>query len=477
MKKDNFVQLDSYDTNIPRQDDDEVGGKVEEKELLATMPNKASKDCTNSAEGQGTRAHLSHGCVKPISVRLAAPAGLAKDDEVTEKQIEIEDDEENTTQDSKEEKMSGLGKDDRVVPQTSLSRSQARCHPSLPGAHAVTGPEAEEEISRQQQRASQNLIETIISASTASPRPPPCRSPSPSTYASPAPEMVEARKVQDLDCPQNIPSAEPVFHDCNTKVQPSRKKRTPVLYTFIALALALAIGIGIAFCLRKDEDTDTSSTNSNHQSPTASPTQAFTYHAETMNLPESTLDAIIFGSELDPKTPQSRAYDWLMNDPFLADYPPWRQVQRFALTTFYYATGGEKWKLQKDWLSYNVSECQWYFRTLLWSEILIGSPTHVLNVGQLGQSELQFADRVCNEAGRYLHLVFAENNMKGFLPPEIALLNSLEVLDIGGNEFMIGSIPTEIGLLTRLTSFYAGYNSHTGHIPTEIGMLTRLEEM
>lgn len=46
-----------------------------------------------------------------------------------------------------------------------------------------------------------------------------------------------------------------------------------------------------------------------------------------------------------------------------------------------------------------------------------------------------------------------------------------------GNAFMTGSIPTTIGLLTKLTELRLFITGHTGTIPTEIGLNTRLEQL
>mmetsp|Transcript_2694 Transcript_2694/g.6042 ORF Transcript_2694/g.6042 Transcript_2694/m.6042 type:complete len:185 (+) Transcript_2694:2175-2729(+) len=48
---------------------------------------------------------------------------------------------------------------------------------------------------------------------------------------------------------------------------------------------------------------------------------------------------------------------------------------------------------------------------------------------------------------------------------------SLAFLDF--NQFS-GSIPTEIGLLTEMTSLHVDTNSFTGTVPTEVGMLTKV---
>ncbi|CAB9502854.1 Leucine Rich Repeat [Seminavis robusta] len=186
-------------------------------------------------------------------------------------------------------------------------------------------------------------------------------------------------------------------------------------------------------------------------------------------LPESTILALE-----DPMTPQSRAYEWIMNDPNRTSYPDWKVLQRFALAVFYYSTGGEEWNLQKDWLSYTVDECSWYCRGLA------GGVEHFFlheGIAELA-SEQELVDSACNDDEKYSNLVFTENNMYGTLPPELSLLSdSLLYLEVGANENIYGLIPSEIGLMTSLKRFYTDRNQHTGQIPTEIGQLCQLEEL
>ncbi len=66
------------------------------------------------------------------------------------------------------------------------------------------------------------------------------------------------------------------------------------------------------------------------------------------------------------------------------------------------------------------------------------------------------------------------NRLTGTIPTELGKLISLEKLDFRGNERMSGSIPTELGQLTSLTSLDLCVNDLTGTIPTELGQLTSL---
>jgi hypothetical protein len=69
-------------------------------------------------------------------------------------------------------------------------------------------------------------------------------------------------------------------------------------------------------------------------------------------------DAPIF---LNPSTPQGMAYRFLRDDdPLQIDpctYPS--TEQRYALSTFYFATIGENWSISTDWLSVK-NECDWF---------------------------------------------------------------------------------------------------------------------
>jgi Leucine-rich repeat (LRR) protein len=77
--------------------------------------------------------------------------------------------------------------------------------------------------------------------------------------------------------------------------------------------------------------------------------------------------------------------------------------------------------------------------------------------------------------GTLLVLSLEGNHLKGLLPKDIALLNSLTLLNLhSSSNSLTGSIPSEIGALTTLTELILSDNSLTGSIPSEIGVLTTL---
>lgn len=74
------------------------------------------------------------------------------------------------------------------------------------------------------------------------------------------------------------------------------------------------------------------------------------------SLPSHTLEALG-----DPSSPQTYAYEWILIDLEINSYNSTsRLLQRFALATIYYATGGDDWYDNSDWLNHSVHECFWF---------------------------------------------------------------------------------------------------------------------
>lgn len=67
-------------------------------------------------------------------------------------------------------------------------------------------------------------------------------------------------------------------------------------------------------------------------------------------------------------------------------------------------------------------------------------------------------------------LSLGENSLTGMIPSEIGLLQKLTDLSLYSNQ-LFGSIPTVIGLLNSLNWMYLEYNNLVGTIPSEIALL------
>ncbi len=104
----------------------------------------------------------------------------------------------------------------------------------------------------------------------------------------------------------------------------------------------------------------------------------------------------------DPSSPQSLSLQWLVERSNFQSWPFQQQVQRDAMATIYYATGGLSWSnAGGNWLK-NENECTWV----------------------QGSQEGDF----CVENGTELHYLNQTNNtLTGKMPDEIRLLSSLSV--------------------------------------------------
>ena len=286
------------------------------------------------------------------------------------------------------------------------------------------------------------------------------------------------------------------------------------LYGVAIFLLAAGVLLAIFFGSRSSFDSDSGTPINHTTAPTTSPSEVNLTEQVEAWMPAATKEAI----DKDAESPQSLAYEWLLNDTNLADYPDWRAKQRFALATFYYATGGPNWYNNDGWLSYTLHECYWYSFTdipALSGELphldammdeyarLTRDPYHLQNPCHEDPNSLDKIPKI----GKLQVLSQVRNGLQGKLPPEIYLPESLkgivviddveaeltsEIQNVADLAFLgipasTGTIPSEIGLLTNLImlSFvsltkemsFSGLFEHselTGSIPTTLGNLEKL---
>ena len=119
--------------------------------------------------------------------------------------------------------------------------------------------------------------------------------------------------------------------------------------------------------------------------------------------------------------------------------------ERAVLTAFYEATGGENWADNTNWLT-NRPLSEW----------------HGVDV---------------DGSGRVSLLRLRGNNLTGSIPPELGSLTRLARLYLDFNENLTGWIPPELGSLTHLTHVYLANNDLIGPIPPELGALVNLREL
>jgi hypothetical protein len=187
--------------------------------------------------------------------------------------------------------------------------------------------------------------------------------------------------------------------------------------------------------------------------PTVSPTVSPTFDEDL----DFFLDQLIpeysqAPAQTMPGSPQGKALSWLKSDPAVEDYSDFKTLQRFALATLFYATGGVNWISNANWLDYNQNECEWF-----------SSPEN-------GDENVP-----CGGAGEQItSLSLQDNGMAGTLPNELAILTDL--LDMHfENDDLSGTIPTRYGLLTNLETLQLPDLSLSGNIPVELGEISSLE--
>ena len=74
----------------------------------------------------------------------------------------------------------------------------------------------------------------------------------------------------------------------------------------------------------------------------------------------------------------------------------------------------------------------------------------------------------------FLINLYLNHNALTSIPPEIAKLRHLELLDLSGNN--LSSVPPELGMLTQLKEFYL-FDNHLVTLPPELGSLHQLQTL
>lgn len=74
----------------------------------------------------------------------------------------------------------------------------------------------------------------------------------------------------------------------------------------------------------------------------------------------------------------------------------------------------------------------------------------------------------------FLTTLYLNHNSLSSIPPEIAKLRHLELLDLSGNNLTV--LPTELGMCTQLRELYL-FDNHITTIPAELGSLHQLQTL
>lgn len=157
-------------------------------------------------------------------------------------------------------------------------------------------------------------------------------------------------------------------------------------------------------------------------------------------------------------SPQFRAAQWLA-DYDDKDVPTARKGEfpsRYALAVLYHATAGNDWRYRINWMSVH--------HACLWSATWPGLSGRNIKIGVICQDRTNVVER----------LFLPAMDMKGFIPPEIKLLDGLKEIDFYKNDLR-GKIPSEMSQLRDLKSLILHNNYLTGPVPTWLVHSPKLE--
>jgi len=162
---------------------------------------------------------------------------------------------------------------------------------------------------------------------------------------------------------------------------------------------------------------------------------------------------------------------------YLATLPPvsCRERDSLALVALYEATDGANW-----WNTWDLSQPMdgWYGIQLDGNGCVScidmdGNFDCIDDYNDSGNNLLGSLPLEIGSLSKLTFLDLSSNKLNGNIPPELANLNNLVYLNLGINE-LSGSIPPELANLNKLTYVYLGSNQLSGTIPPELGNLSNL---
>jgi Leucine-rich repeat (LRR) protein len=144
-------------------------------------------------------------------------------------------------------------------------------------------------------------------------------------------------------------------------------------------------------------------------------------------------------------------------------------IERAALIALYDATNGPGWTDNSGWVTATVgTECTWY-----------GVACVADLVNSLHLENNQLSGSIPPELGnlsRLWYLFMDRNQLTGSIPPELGNLSYLANLYLNNNQ-LSGSIPPELGNTNLAYTLSLANNLLTGSIPPELGDLVGLDQL
>jgi len=207
----------------------------------------------------------------------------------------------------------------------------------------------------------------------------------------------------------------------------------------------------------------------------------------------------------DPFSPQSKAFSWLENHTFLESLTETRMEELFAMATFYFAFSGNTWAASgpTNYLSYSEAVCNWGevagcsdgslqslrlagYNSSMTMKLRGKMPPEIAMLSSLQSIQIMYtdlqitlADMIPTEMGLMTSLEYLEftSSVSGTIPSAIGLLTNLKALYVRQNSNLAGTLPTELVNLMVLDVLDLSKNQLTGTMPREMFLLTSLKEL
>lgn len=264
----------------------------------------------------------------------------------------------------------------------------------------------------------------------------------------------------------------------------SRKQKCfVVLGVLIALIL---IGV-IAVAARGQSDPtigeNTPAPQTFSPAPSVAPTISLAPTTLRFQIIRSTLKPLIedelgsnAASAMDDNTlAQGQALQWLTIEDENDNFDDNTLLQRYALATLFFSTGGPQWDDPINFLSTIDDECEWNNGD---KGAFCGGLA--LKVDRLDLSKNSLLGTLPDEIlllSKLRHVSFSFNQLRGPIPAAIGtFLSDLETLEVIDND-LTGPIPTSLGNHSSLQSLRIGVNLISGTIPPTLFDSLRLEEL
>ncbi|KAL7581212.1 hypothetical protein ACA910_005995 [Epithemia clementina (nom. ined.)] len=219
---------------------------------------------------------------------------------------------------------------------------------------------------------------------------------------------------------------------------------------FVSLVVILALSIGLGVGLSDSEET-------RHSSPQSIQTYAVTRGMSSAEDFE------------DLNSPQSKAAHWMafadrLNlgtpDPSLdldSNKAAYHFALRYAMTVVYYSTGGEEhWLFRYNFLT-SMETCRW------------NGSRRSLTTGLVYPFGV-----ICDDEDKAYAILLDGQNAIGTLPDEIGAIDTLIEVNFNYNQYLAGTIPSGICMLTQLQYLSVGNTQLGGSIPPCINQLDQL---